>query len=103
MTQKEYLERFQKIADANVALVSRKNADYGNEEDAFKNFTIGEAFGVDRKTGVLTRMIDKLMRVSNLLKRQGKVSEESVMDTLDDLSNYAIILRLMIEDEKPKV
>ncbi len=99
MNQQEYLERFQKISDSNVALVARKNADYGAEGDAFKNFSAGAFFGVDPKTGVLTRMIDKLMRVSNLLKRQGKVADESIIDTLSDLANYAIFMRIMIEED----
>ena len=102
MTQKDYLERFQKIADANVALVARKNADYGSEEDAFKNFSAGEFFGVDRKIGVLARMVDKMGRVSNLLKRPGAVTDEAIIDTLNDLSNYSIILRLMIEEQSQK-
>ena len=49
-------------------------------------------------------MSDKLSRIANLLKSEAKnsVKDESIEDTLIDLANYSIILKILIEDKKGK-
>ena len=45
-------------------------------------------------------MTDKLQRISNLLEKEAEVKDESILDTLQDLSNYSLILRVYIESRK---
>ena len=87
-TSKEYLESFAKITADMLALTTKKNADYANENDAFANFrTFGEL-------GILVRMSDKFARLKTALydRKSMSVSDETVEDTILDLATYSILL-----------
>ena len=83
-----------------VEIAKNKNADYSKDGDAFANFKACQMLGIDPKIGFLVRMTDKLMRVSNLITKEAQVKDESIYDTLRDLANYSILLKLYIEYEK---
>lgn len=83
-----------------LAIVKAKNADYSIDSDAFLNFRACEAFGIQTEIGIIVRMIDKLTRTTNLLKKDPTVRDEAITDTLADLSNYAMILKVFIENER---
>lgn len=76
-------------------LYKRKNMDYG---DSFSrsHLKFGPIAGI-------VRMSDKLERLNNLLLHSPKVlpniSSESILDTLTDLANYAIMLRIELEED----
>lgn len=78
-----------------LALMKKKNADYGGEVDPFYNF---QTHGV---LGFLVRMHDKLCRLESF-RRNGslQVQDESVEDTLVDLINYAVLLAAFIRSKK---
>lgn len=78
-------------------IVKRKNADYGNEGDPFKNFNMSVQVGVTPERGVLVRTSDKISRISNLLDRSPEVGTESIYDSIDDAINYLAILKQMIK------
>lgn len=83
MTHAEFLDRLTECYAEAVEISRKKNTDYaGGDRNAFANFQAGEGFGLDTKTGILQRMLDKVMRVSNLLKSDPLVSGESIEDTL---------------------
>jgi hypothetical protein len=44
-------------------------------------------------------MADKMSRIINLTERDAEVKDESINDTLVDLANYSIILKLYIESK----
>ena len=73
----------------------RKNSDYG---DSF-----GETY---RKLGIIsavTRLTDKynrLVSLSTKSKSEQLVNDESIMDTLYDMANYAIMTIIEIDNEK---
>lgn len=54
--------------------------------------------------GVLVRMWDKMQRLVRMIwyMRKNKVVNESVFDTLLDISNYALIMYLVLTDKWPK-
>lgn len=85
------VNRFGEITSEMKSLYEKKNADYG---DSF-NDLINE-FGY---VSALIRLKDKYNRVKNLLlsRKSPEVIRESVVDTLTDLANYAILLRMEIE------
>jgi hypothetical protein len=92
-----FLSRLQAIADRNVQLAIRKNSDYANPDRPFANFEAAPLVGVSIPRGMLVRMQDKLQRISNLLDRPARISDETILETCDDLSNYALILRVWLE------
>ncbi len=84
-----------------MAIMSAKAADYSGGKDCNKNIMACERMGLcNAETGILIRMLDKMQRISNLINTEAKVKDESVLDTLIDLRNYAAILYHVIQDKK---
>jgi len=99
-TQTDFLERLTELYSDNVEISKRKNGDYANEDDPFQNFRACQAMGIPSEVGLVVRMTDKLARISNLIHREAKVADESILDTLSDLANYAMILRMYLEQKQ---
>jgi hypothetical protein len=97
--QENFLQRLTELYAANVEISRRKNSDYANKEDPFQNFRACEIYGISLERGLIVRMSDKMTRISNLLTRPAQVADESVLDTLSDLANYAMILRMALEQK----
>lgn len=83
-----------KAHDELLAIFEKKNSDYGNsfEESLEKHGIIA----------AIVRMEDKMGRLNSLTKpgSEQKVSDESLVDTLKDLSNYALMTAVWLEEEK---
>lgn len=82
------VNRLRQIVNENVDLMIRKNQDYSGQSG--DNIT---ATGV---YGVAVRLMDKITRLNNLLKSDS-INYESVADTLNDISNYGLIGRMVEE------
>lgn len=86
-------------ADKHLAIVKelndvyrRKNADYG---DSF-----GHQFAEYGEISAAIRLEDKLKRFKQLIKNPAQVKDESKIDTLIDLANYAIMTVIEMEEWK---
>lgn len=82
----------QKMHDAHKELQDifvKKNTDYGNafEESLEKHGLIA----------AIIRMEDKMSRLNTLSKNEALVKDESIIDTLKDLSNYALMTAVWLE------
>jgi len=82
----------QKMHDAHKELQDifvKKNTDYGNsfEESLEKHGLIA----------AIVRMEDKMSRLNTLSKNEALVKDESIIDTLKDLSNYALMSAVWLE------
>lgn len=82
----------QKMHDAHKELQEifvKKNTDYGNsfEESLNKHGLIA----------AIVRMEDKMSRLNTLSKNDALVKDESIIDTLKDLSNYALMTAVWLE------
>lgn len=100
MNSKDFLKKIEENFKNNLEIIKLKNSDYSIESDAFLNFRTCETFNIPAEIGILVRMTDKLTRISNLLNKKESVKDETIADTLSDLSNYAIILKVYIENKK---
>lgn len=88
-------EKHIKICEKLNEIYINKNHDYG---DSF-----GETF---RKLGIVsavTRITDKTNRLQSLCKKEQKVNDESIRDTLMDLANYAIMTIIELDEEKEMI
>lgn len=85
---------FKQIANGLTELYERKNADYGNSFS--KSY---EEFGL---TSPVIRLSDKVERLKTLSKREAKVKDESIQDTVMDIAVYAMLtlMELMNKDGK---
>lgn len=82
-----------------LEITRAKNNDYSwqGNTNPFKNFEAVETFGIKTEDWFITRMTDKLMRISNLTRQEASVSDEKITDTLIDLSVYAILFKIRLE------
>lgn len=93
----------QRTFDACLETMRKKNSDYAKPENEFANFEASLRIGVPVQTAILIRMQDKMTRIENLLFHTPAVADESMDDSLDDLINYATILkaRRQFEQQHP--
>lgn len=85
------LEIFDEICKENRDIYISKNKDYGKSVSTTYN-----DFGI---VSFIVRLTDKMERIKTLYKNgEQNVSDEKMVDTLRDLSNYAILA--MIEERK---
>lgn len=104
MTKQNYFDFAESFFAECLATSQKKNSDYtGGSEDPFANFKSVESLGIPTEIGFLTRMMDKMKRISSFVE-QGtlQVKDESVTDTLQDLANYACLMAGYIKS-KPKL
>jgi hypothetical protein len=88
--------RFYQLLEEIAELHSRKNHDYAKTTEPLSNFTRSAAFGVEPWRGILVRMSDKWSRLEQLAS--GKTPKnESMRDTLIDLSVYSLLCILLHE------
>lgn len=89
--QKLSLDAIKQAHTELIDIFEKKNADYGNsfEESLEKHGLIA----------AVVRMEDKMLRLSTLSKNESEqlVKDESIIDTLKDLSNYALMTAVWLE------
>lgn len=103
MNREEYLDFHRASCDKMVEITAAKNHDYcGVGDDPFANFRRVEVLGItDTLRGFLVRMTDKFSRITSFVQKGILlVKDESVEDTLLDLSNYCILMAGFIKSEK---
>lgn len=110
MTKSEYFEFAKEFFGVCIEISKKKNADYtGGSDDPFSNFTSVEMLDIKTEHGFLTRMMDKMKRVSSFVSQGSlQVKDESVIDTLRDLANYSCLLagylsrnrNILLEDKR---
>ena len=90
-------ENMQNAHDKLLQTFVDKNADYGNSFESSL-----EEYGL---IAALIRMEDKMGRLRTLIKSEAKVKDESISDTLRDLSNYALMAAVWFDhkddDDRP--
>ncbi len=103
MRTEYFLKHLEETFHTCLNIAKRKNQDYANSGDPFKNFNMSHQVGVDPKRAILVRISDKLSRISNLLDREHAVNDERIEDTINDVINYFAILKAKIYDEQTEV
>jgi hypothetical protein len=99
MNQKEFIASIEKTYRDGINLIIKKNQDYANSENPFKNFESAYVVGVSIDRAILVRVLDKLSRISNLLEKEAEVKDEKLEDTILDCINYLSILKAHLESQ----
>lgn len=89
--------RFHALLEELRTLHDAKNHDYAQDHDPLSNFRLAAKVGVVPWRGCLVRMSDKWSRVCQLTTGK-RPKNESLRDSLIDLSVYALIAILLLED-----
>lgn len=85
------VQRFKEITSDMAETYNRKNSDYG---DSF-----GQSIREFGFVAGVVRISDKFNRLKSLLSgKEQKVNDESVQDTLLDMANYCIMLKMEMEN-----
>lgn len=85
------VQRFKEITSNMAETYCRKNSDYG---DSF-----GQSIREFGFVAGVVRISDKFNRLKSLLSgKEQKVNDESVQDTLLDMANYCIMLKMEMEN-----
>lgn len=91
---KKTIKDFEKEQQICIDIVKKKNADYSHSH-FLQNF---DNFGYK---GIMVRLGDKFDRIKTFyFKDKFEVKDETLVDTLRDLANYAIFCILKYEEEK---
>jgi hypothetical protein len=97
MTAEERDKRIRALFEEDMKLLTRKGHDYSGDDDCLRNFRDFGWFGI------LVRLSDKFSRLKNLAKnRDSRVDDESFLDTLRDIRNYAYLLQVVMEEASEK-
>lgn len=80
-----------------LLLHARKQADYGTDEDPFANVRASQDFGIPAWIGVAIRMQDKMRRLMTMA-RKGTLTNESLLDSFQDLSVYGGIGAVLVKE-----
>lgn len=103
MNRDQLLALHQVLCDESRGLMVKKNHDYSGEGDLnpFANLNACVCLGIQPETGVLVRIMDKIMRISSFIDSGVlAVSDESINDTVKDMINYSVLLAGMIAEKK---
>ena len=100
--QDELLKVAEQTFNNCLEILKKKNSDYCGKTDAYTNFKNYSRLGlkVSVEEGILTRMVDKFSRLINLTYNSDNVEDEQIEDTIDDLINYAVLLKCWIINSK---
>lgn len=90
MENTENVQQFKSITNTMLQTYLAKNHDYGNSFDQSM-----DEFGIVAST---IRLNDKMNRIKSLTKKEAKVSDESIKDTLLDMANYAILTLMWLNN-----
>lgn len=101
MTREELFKMHEDTCAKALATMKKKNHDYAESSDPFQNFKGSTVFTIPPVVGVLLRVQDKMQRI-NTFARKGElaVKNESVDDAIEDVINYMILIKGLIEEEK---
>ena len=70
MKKAEYFEFSEKFFGDCIAISKKKNADYtGGDDNPFSNFQSVEGLGIKTEQGFLSRMMDKMKRITSFVEK----------------------------------
>lgn len=100
MNIKTQEEVFNETIETMRSIMFRKGNDYANE-DRLSNFKLaGSICGLDAERNCLSLIATKVARLGVLLNSTAEPNNESIDDSLIDLANYAVLLRMIRKDRE---
>lgn len=82
-------------------LHAKKQRDYGKDDDPFANVRATEDWGIAGWVGAMVRLTDKVKRLQTYALN-GSLANEGVVDSFMDIAVYALIARVLYEEEQAK-
>ena len=99
MNREKMIKELEVLYKSKLELIKKKNTDYARKNDCFSNFEISAIVsGMSVERVFLSIIGIKLARALELIMNCGIAENESLEDTLIDLSNYVDLLLLWIKN-----
>ena len=100
MIAKTQEHHFNKMVEQMHKILISKGGDYANE-DRLSNFKLaGSIIGLTPEMNCLSLIATKVARLGVLLNSAKAPNNESIDDSIIDLANYAVLLSMIIKDNK---
>jgi hypothetical protein len=92
---------FYKLLERMAEVHSAKNHDYAGDENPLYNLHAVKRVDIEPSVGAFVRMLDKWTRLEMFVKNGVLyVKDENIVDTLIDLANYALLMIILLKEEK---
>ena len=92
-------EDFLKVVTEVVTLHTKKQADYGVESDPWANIRCSEPYGIPAWVHASTLVDHKSRRIQSFVTK-GKLTNESVRDSLLDRAVYSLAALVLYDEEE---
>lgn len=90
----ELIKSMEETFRKGIEISRAKNTDYARDVDPFSNFKFGALIGINVPKSILSRVIDKIARINNVVDNGGKTAvDENIKETVVDCINYLAILK----------
>jgi hypothetical protein len=89
--------RFHQLLKEIGLLHDQKQQDYGRETDPFANVRSAEEWGIPGWVYAMLRIGEKCHRLQ-AMRQNGKLANESAIDSFRDLAVYALIAEVLFEE-----
>ena len=97
-----FVQDAERLLNRCVELLRSKANDYADGHDAFVNFkTAAQVAGISPEQTLLTLLGMKISRLTQLVGKGKNAKHESSEDTMLDIINYVLLLRGMIQEQRP--
>ena len=95
-------KKFNDLLDQIKKIHADKNHDYATDEDSLSNLKMCKTLiGIPSWIGVVVRLCDKFCRIAEYAKKKElKVKEEGIKDTLIDMAVYSLLAIILMEEEE---
>lgn len=99
-----FVQDAERLLNRCVELLRSKANDYADGHDAFVNFkTAAQVAGISPEQTLLTLLGMKISRLTQLVGKGKNAKHESSEDTMLDIINYVLLLRGMLQEQRPEV
>ena len=93
MNRPQFFEFAKSFYERAFQIMQNKNDDYSQKDNPFSNFEfIALMLDISVEEAIFSRMMDKVARLKQCLRKGVSVKDETIEDTLMDLVNYSVIL-----------
>lgn len=97
MNSKDLIKFFEVLMNEKTSVIVKKNHDYANNTNCFSNFEfVAKSLNIKVELVFLVLILIKIARIEELINSNKTTSNESLSDSLLDLSNYVDLLNLYI-------
>lgn len=101
MTQEKQIDLLEQFHKDKMETLISKGKDYASKDDILSNFkNSGAIVGVSKERQILSLIATKVARLGNLLDNKDKPNNESIEDTVKDLSGYVDLMYCALNESK---